>query len=115
MHIFQFPLKRKLDGLDLNIKRCFYKPVNEEVKLEIGLDTNSPNFDVGKAEIIAHESDGGKGKEKPMYFENEIVDKVFLQSSKCIRNPEKYAVAAYNGKEIHISSIKGITVSFLIL
>ncbi|CAH0563680.1 unnamed protein product [Brassicogethes aeneus] len=111
LYLFQYPLKRKLDPTEMNVQKCFFKPVNDEVKLEIGLNINSPNFDTGKAEIIAHEVDGPlhkKQKDKQIYFENEMVDKVFLQSSTSVQNCKKYAVAAYNGKEIHLTTLKGI-------
>lgn len=83
--------------------------MNEEVKLELGINTESPNFDTGKAEIIAQEVDGDKesSNKNPTYFENEIVDKVFLQSTKASDKPNRYAVATYNGKEIHLTALKG--------
>lgn len=87
-----------------------YKPLNEEVKLELSINTDSPNFDSVKAEIIAQEVDGDKEqpkKDNTLYFENKMVDRVFLQSSKSAGIPNRYAAAAYNGKEIHLTSLKG--------
>ncbi|CAG9857067.1 unnamed protein product [Phyllotreta striolata] len=110
LFLFQYPLKHKQCANEHRINKCFFKPANKEVKLELSIDTDSPNFDTGRAEIIAHEvdKDTEKSKDAGKYFENEIVDKVLLQSSNSIKNPDKYAVAVYNGKEIHLTSLKGV-------
>lgn len=47
-------------------------------------------------------------KDKQPFFENEIVDKVFLQSSRAVSEANKYAVATYNGSEIHLTALKGL-------
>lgn len=79
------------------------------MKLELAINVDSPNFDTGKAEIIAHEVDGDKesSNKDSTFFENDIVDKVFLQSTKASDKPNRYAVAAYNGKEIHLTPLNG--------
>ncbi|KAJ8957437.1 hypothetical protein NQ318_004917 [Aromia moschata] len=105
LHLFQYPLRQKDCANEHNIKKCFYKPQSEEVKLELAINVESPNFDVGRAEIIAHEVDG---EIDDVFFENAIVDKVFLQSTKVVKEPNKYAIAAYNGKEIHLTALKGM-------
>lgn len=99
-----------------SIKKCFFKPHNEEVKLELNINVNSPNFDSGRAEIIAHEVDGDKesSKKDSIFFENDIVDRVFLQSIKAADNPNRYAVATYNGKEIHLTALKGMNTYILL-
>ncbi|KAJ8979411.1 hypothetical protein NQ317_015843 [Molorchus minor] len=93
LHLFQYPLRQKDCSNEHNVKKCFYKP-----------RTN-------RAEIIAHEVDGEidkSKKDKEHFLKNELVDKVYLQSSKTVKEPSKYAVAAYNGKEIHLTPLKGI-------
>ncbi|CAG9770968.1 unnamed protein product [Ceutorhynchus assimilis] len=112
LYLFQFPFKRKNCTDEEVIKKCKFKPENQEVMLEMAINTESPNFDSGRAELIAHEIDGDINsktrKDKNIYFENEIVDKVFLKSSQCVKDGDNYAVAAFNGKEIHLTSIKEI-------
>lgn len=102
-------MKRKTCTNEHNIKKCFYKPNNQEIKLELGINVESPNFDTGRAEEIAHEVDGDKDntKRKETYFDNEIADKVFLESMRTAREANKYAVATFNGREIHLTSLKG--------
>lgn len=50
-------------------------------------------------------------KDKQPFFENEIVDRVFLQSSRAVTDANKYAVATYNGSEIHLTALKGIIIN----
>lgn len=102
-------MKRKSCINEHSIKKCFFKQHNEEVKLELGINVDSPNYDSGRAEIIAQEVDGDRetAKKDSRYFENEIVDKVILQSLKAADQPNRYAVATYNGKEIHLTALKG--------
>ncbi|XP_050511536.1 DNA-directed RNA polymerase III subunit RPC5 [Diabrotica virgifera virgifera] len=110
LYLFQYPLNHSITTNQHKIKSCFFKPKNQEVKLELGIDTRSPNFDTGRAEIIAHEVDkeSDKTKKNPKFFENEVVDKVFLQSSKTVQDANRYAVAVYNGKEVHLTSLSGV-------
>ncbi|KAL3272754.1 hypothetical protein HHI36_014215 [Cryptolaemus montrouzieri] len=111
LYLFQYPLRAATDKNECNIKKAFFKPQNQEMKLELGIDIECSNFDSGRAEIIAHEVDGPPEKRKPgaeVFFENEIVDKVLLSSTRAVREPEKYAVAAFNGKELHLTTLKGI-------
>ncbi|XP_030749285.1 DNA-directed RNA polymerase III subunit RPC5-like [Sitophilus oryzae] len=110
LHLVQFPLKTKSCQNENVIKKCLYKPENKELMLEMSINTESPNFDSGRAELIANEIDGdasSKNNKKP-YFENEIVDKVFLKSVGCTKDSENYAIAAYNGREVHITSITDV-------
>uniref|UniRef100_A0A6P7GCB8 DNA-directed RNA polymerase III subunit RPC5 n=1 Tax=Diabrotica virgifera virgifera TaxID=50390 RepID=A0A6P7GCB8_DIAVI len=115
LYLFQYPLNHSITTNQHKIKSCFFKPKNQEVKLELGIDTRSPNFDTGRAEIIAHEVDkeSDKTKKNPKFFENEVVDKVFLQSSKTVQDANRYAVAVYNGKEVHLTSLSGSFIDLL--
>ncbi|XP_023029282.1 RNA polymerase III subunit E [Leptinotarsa decemlineata] len=106
LHLFQYPLKSSFCINQHNIRKCFIKPQNREVKLELGIDIDSPNFDSGKAEFIAEEVDGNTNNPNEKYFESGLVDKVFLQSTRPIEDPNKYAAAVYNGREIHLTALK---------
>lgn len=115
MNLFQHPLRRANCTDEHKILRCCYKPENEEVKLELNINTDSPNFDTGRAELIAHQVDGndtGHSK-KELVFRNEVVDRVFLQSLKTVTNCGKYAAATFNGKEIHLTALKGSLLTFM--
>ncbi|KRT81897.1 hypothetical protein AMK59_6330, partial [Oryctes borbonicus] len=109
LYIFQYPLQPRFLKNDNNVKKSFFKPENQEVKLEVELNVNSPNFDTIKAEDIARDVDSNKDTqkdEKEVSFENDIMDKIVLKSCKAVKDPRKYAVGLYNGKELHLTSIK---------
>lgn len=47
-----------------------------------------------------------KSKEKDIVFESGLVDKVEVLSGKVLKDGD-YAVGAFNGKEMHVTSVKG--------
>lgn len=79
------------------------------MKLELSINKESPNFDTVRAEVMAQEIDGEKEgtKKTTSYFDTDIVDKVFLESTVATKEANKYAIATFNGKEIHLTSLKG--------
>lgn len=92
----------------MSIRKCFIKPLNEIVKHDAGIEMNSINIDENRAERIAREVDAAaRSKEKETVFENDIMDKVEYLSTKALKNSGDYAVGAFNGKEMHITSVKG--------
>ncbi|KAK9754708.1 RPC5 protein [Popillia japonica] len=110
LYVFQYPLQPRFLKNDANVRKAYFKPANQEVKLEVELNTESPNFDPVKAEDIAREVDSNKEAkkgEKEVFFENDIMDKITLQSCKAVKDPRKYAVGLYNGKELHLTPLKG--------
>ncbi|VEN49181.1 unnamed protein product [Callosobruchus maculatus] len=107
LHLFQFPLQRHDCKDEQIIRKCFVKPQNEEIQLELAINTNSQNFDLDRAEFIV-KAMAQDSPEKDELFKNKIVDRVLLQSQKTIKDANKYAVATYNGKEIHLTALKGI-------
>lgn len=113
LYVFQYPLQPRFLKNDANVRKAYFKPANQEVKLEVELNTESPNFDPVKAEDIAREVDSNKEAkkgEKEVFFENDIMDKITLQSCKAVKDPRKYAVGLYNGKELHLTPLKGMIV-----
>lgn len=88
------------------------KPQNELVKLEVAIDVSASNFDEERAESIAREvnaaAKNNKEKETETVFENDIVDRVDMVSVKVLREHE-CVVGAFNGKEMHLTSVKGNT------
>lgn len=101
----------------MDVRKCFFKPKNQEIKLEVGLNVTSNNFDIGKAEYLAHEIEKNQEtkKEQLPLFENEIVDKVVYNSRKTVCESCKYAVGVFNGKEYHVTPLKGFFFFFCLL
>lgn len=76
--------------------------------MEVPININSNNFDTVRAEYIAEEVDKGRDKKKDAkIFDDNIVNKVMYQSIKAVKEPSKYAVGVYNGKEFHLTPLKG--------
>lgn len=112
LYIYQYPLRPPhLKYHTSVIRSCAIKPQHQEVKLEVALNIHSSNFDMGKAEEIAINTDGAAGyreKENDVLFENDIMDKQYFTSSKAIECSSKYAVGVVHGNEIHVTPLKGI-------
>ncbi|KAF5282470.1 hypothetical protein FQR65_LT14278 [Abscondita terminalis] len=111
LYLFQYPLRPRSSETPLNVKRCFVKPQNQAVKLEVQLNTHSANFDTNKAEDIALRVDGPpehRKKDKEVYFKKNYLDKVEYVSSKIVDNADTYALGVYNGQEYHITPLKGL-------
>ncbi|KAK4874932.1 hypothetical protein RN001_014292 [Aquatica leii] len=111
LYLFQYPLRPRTANTPLNVKRCFVKPRNQAVKLEVQLNTRSANFNINKAEDIALRVDGPpeyRKKDKEIYFKNNLVDKIEYTSSKVVDNADTYAIGVYNGQEYHITPLKGL-------
>ncbi|RZC32116.1 Sin N domain containing protein [Asbolus verrucosus] len=110
LYFLRYPLIQKESTNEMNIKRGFFKPNNQELELEMCINVESPNFDSDRAELIAQEVDGppeNRKTSKP-YFENDLVDKVRLKSFKLVKEPSKYAALTYTGKEIHLTTLKNM-------
>jgi DNA-directed RNA polymerase-3 subunit RPC5 len=111
LYLFRYPLLSKKCLNELNRKRGFFKPNNQQIELEMCIDVESSNFDSDRAELIAQEVDGPPESRKPstrVHFENDVVDKVCLKSASAVKDPNKYAALAYTGKEIHLTTLRNI-------
>lgn len=94
------------------IRSCAIKPINQEIKIDVGLNINSVNFDVSKAEEIAINADGASGyrdSENGVMFDNNLMDKQCFTSCKAVEDCSKYAVGVVHADEIHITPLKGTT------
>ncbi|ENN76053.1 DNA-directed RNA polymerase III subunit RPC5 [Dendroctonus ponderosae] len=111
LYLFQFPLFQPSDADEINVQKCKLRPENKEVELQIGIGIDCSNFDSARADLIAHEIDGDLSAKKPnkkVYFENETADTVYMKSSRSVKEGENYAIAAYNGSEIHLTALSEI-------
>ncbi|XP_063240681.1 DNA-directed RNA polymerase III subunit RPC5 [Bacillus rossius redtenbacheri] len=114
LFIYQYPLKHSEKGYDETrvIASCV-KPQHQEVRLEIGLDARNPNFDAGKAEQIALNTDGLPGRKdekKPeeKLFKSDVMDKLVLTSTRSVPAASNYALGVLLDKELHVTPVRGI-------
>ncbi|XP_014226289.1 DNA-directed RNA polymerase III subunit RPC5-like [Trichogramma pretiosum] len=104
LFIFQYPLKSAQDGYDdAIVKNAAIKIENQEVKLDVMLDTTSINYDEDKAEEIA---DLSKDQEEKI-FDVDKMDKISLTSSRVTSKYENYAIGVFQNNELHLTPLKG--------
>ena len=86
------------------------KPRQHKVEMTLGLNTTCPNYDNSKAEQIALNVDGSKGKKEDdeVTFGRGVMDKITLSSTQAVKDVSKYAVGIFNGNELHLTPLKSI-------
>merc|ERR1719244_185323 len=86
------------------VRRAKFRPVNQQVELEIGLDTSLPNYDRSKGEQIKLNVDGSGGS----VFQSNVMDKQVLAGSAAVSDCNRYAVGILNDNELHLTAVKGV-------
>ncbi|XP_076632157.1 RNA polymerase III subunit E isoform X2 [Colletes latitarsis] len=87
------------------------KPRNQEVLIEVAIDTHSVNYDQSKGEQIAINADGdskGNQDDGNKAFNSNFMDKTVLQSSRALPNCSNYAVGVFQDGELHLTPLRGI-------
>ena len=75
------------------------------------LDTNSDNYDRGKGEQFALNTDGcNAASSSDRYFKSNIMDKQTLMGSSVVSEGGggRYAVGRLQGKELHLTEVQGV-------
>lgn len=78
------------------------RPINKQVELEIGLNTNSPNFDRSKGEQIVLNTEGGQAGD------NTVMDKQVLAGRAAGCSAGRYAIAVLDNNELHLTALRDI-------
>ncbi|XP_014215014.1 DNA-directed RNA polymerase III subunit RPC5 [Copidosoma floridanum] len=111
LFIFQYPMKPAISGYDdAEFLKTAIKPVNQEVMIEVAIDTTDGHFNQKKGEDIAASAEEPvkkDGEEKKPYFENDVMDKIVLKSSRALPNCDNYGIGVYQDGEFHITPLKG--------
>ncbi|KAL7298356.1 hypothetical protein TKK_0008699 [Trichogramma kaykai] len=110
LYIFQYPLRSADVGYDNDIfLETSMKPENEEVKIQVQLDTQSENYDESQGEFLAANNIESSTKQKEeQLFKGDQMDRIFLKSSRAEPNCDNYAIAIFQNDEFHITPLKGI-------
>ncbi|KAJ9580202.1 hypothetical protein L9F63_004145, partial [Diploptera punctata] len=114
LFLYQYPVRpRDISSDNFEVMQSRIKPKHQEVRLELALDTKSPNFDTSKAELIALNADGSTNrseekKTEDKLFKNDVMDKQVLESTRALSDTNNCAVAVYHDKELHITPLQGI-------
>ena len=83
------------------------KPEQQRFELEIGLNTESPNYSQSKGEQIAINVDSNPQNKGPYYHSN-MMDKQVLTSIPSGLKTRRYCVGYFKDGELHLTPIKGI-------
>ncbi|KAL2740836.1 DNA-directed RNA polymerase III subunit RPC5 [Vespula squamosa] len=112
LFIFQYPIRPARDGYDnATFLKTSIKPENQEVRIEVAVDTYSLNYDKMKGRQIAVNADGNSKTEQEddeKVFDSDLMDKTVLHSSRALPECTNYAAAVYQDGELHITPLKGI-------
>ncbi|CAK9834119.1 DNA-directed RNA polymerase III subunit RPC5 [Anthophora retusa] len=112
LFIFQYPVRPAWKGYDnTTFLKTSIKPENQEVLIEVAIDTHSINYDQSKGEQIALNADGDSKIDQTddeKAFDSNLMDKTLLYSSRALPNCSNYAVGVFQDGELHITPLRGI-------
>ncbi|RZF46743.1 hypothetical protein LSTR_LSTR002606 [Laodelphax striatellus] len=110
LYILQYPLRPSGSSFDSSkVIKFAIKPENQEVTMEVSLDTQSNNYDLSHGEQIAINVDGSSQKNsQEKYFNSQVMDKLTFQSTKSLTDIDTVAVACVKDKKVVISPVAGV-------
>ncbi|KAF6199086.1 hypothetical protein GE061_007111 [Apolygus lucorum] len=107
LFVYQFPVHPAASSGNLKVVKSRIKPENQEVVLEVGLDTSNVNFDRSHGEQIAANVDKDKPSSQRTY-PTKVMDRLRLDSSRAMIDRDSYAVGTMCNGELIISPIRGV-------
>ncbi|XP_022202050.2 DNA-directed RNA polymerase III subunit RPC5 [Nilaparvata lugens] len=110
LFIFQYPLRPTGSSYDSSkVIKFSIKPENQEVTMEVSLDTQSNNYDLSHGEQIAINVDGSSQKNsQEKFFDSQVMDKLTFQSTKSLTDISTVAVACVKDKKVVLSPVAGV-------
>lgn len=113
-YMFQYPVRpASMTYDDSAVVKARFRPDNQQVQLEVRLNTQSENYDRSKGEQIALNTDGvgaGDGAEGK-YFQSRLMDKQIMTGQSVEtrgRRSSRYAVARMVEDKLHLTEVKGV-------
>jgi len=113
-YMFQYPVRpASMTYDDSAVMKARFRPNNQQVQLEMRLNTQSENYDKSKGEQIALNADGSGGNAaEGNYFQSRLMDKQMLigQSveTRGSQGGSRYAVARMVEGKLHLTGVKGV-------
>ncbi|XP_001600399.1 DNA-directed RNA polymerase III subunit RPC5 [Nasonia vitripennis] len=111
LFIFQYPMKPASDGYDnATFIKTNIKPDNQEVAIEVEINTNDPHYNTNRGQAIAATAvlPSKRDEEDERIFDSHMMDKIVLQSSRALPSCDNYAIGIYQDGEFHLTPLKGI-------
>lgn len=111
LYLFQYPVRpahMPYDGVEVSSAKV--RPNNQQVELELMINTQNPNYDRSKGEQISLNVDGAASKETDTakVFQAPVMNKQVLVGSSAVSKSGRYAVGLLNDNELHLTSVKGV-------
>lgn len=113
-YMFQYPVRpASMTYDDSAVVKARFRPDNQQVQLEVRLNTQSENYDRSKGEQIALNTDGpGAGdRTEGKYFQSRLMDKQIMMGHSVEtrdRRSSRYAVARMVEGNLHLTEVKGV-------
>uniref|UniRef100_U5EU45 Putative sex-lethal interactor n=1 Tax=Corethrella appendiculata TaxID=1370023 RepID=U5EU45_9DIPT len=110
LYVCQYPIKSMNCNFDkAEVTNCCVKPINQNIKIDYALQTDSKHYDAFKGEQFAVAADGKtRSKNEKPTFRSGTMDKQTFISSKPIDDVNRYMICIYQDKEIHGTPLTGI-------
>lgn len=113
LFVFQYPIRPAAEGYDnATFLRTSIKPDNQEVEMEVAIDTSSVTYDQSRGKQIALNVDGPYEPDEyeavERVFDSNIMNKTLLQSSRAVPDCSNYSVGVFQDGELYITPLKGI-------
>jgi len=110
-YLFQYPVRPATMPYDnTDVVRARFRPTNQQVELELKLNTDNPNYDRSKGEQIALNTDGcnpGHGQ-SDRTFQSSVMDKQLLTGARAVTDCGRYAVGILDNNELHLTRVEGM-------
>ena len=113
-YMFQYPVRpASMTYDDSAVVKARFRPDNQQVQLEVRLNTQSENYDRSKGEQIALNTDGpgAGGGAEGKYFQARLMDKQIMMGYSVEtreRRSSRYAVARMVEGSLHLTEVKGV-------
>ena len=113
-YMFQYPVRpASMTYDDSAVMKARFRPNNQQVQLEMRLNTQSENYDKSKGEQIALNTDGSGGNAtEGNYFQSRMMDKQMLMGqsveTRGSQGGSRYAVARMVNGKLHLTGVKGV-------
>jgi len=108
-YLFQYPVRPASMPYDkADVVRAKFRPTNQQVELELKLNTATSNYDQSKGEQIALNADGRQPNPQDRTFHSSVMDKQVLSGSAAVTDSGRYAVGILDNNELHLTEVKGM-------
>eukprot|EP00092_Neocalanus_flemingeri_P009108 GFUD01009806.1.p1 GENE.GFUD01009806.1~~GFUD01009806.1.p1 ORF type:complete len:288 (-),score=74.70 GFUD01009806.1:67-930(-) len=109
-YLFQYPVRPATMPYDnTDVVRARFRPTNQQVELEMRLNTANANYDRSKGEQIALNTDGVHPAPTPdRTFQSSVMDKQLLTGTAAVTDSGRYAVGILDNNELHLTEVKGL-------